>query len=186
VTAPHSVVSGEHIAQLCEIARGCPDGCFVEVGVYKGGTAYHLAKVAQEQRRAIYLYDTFTGIPWKDEIDAHPIGDFGDTSADAVRAAIPYATVLEGTFPYTLVEMGPIAFVHLDVDQYRSYMDCLRVLVPMMVKGGAMVFDDYGHLHGATVAVDEFFGKDRVLINTHIHSVPAGTVTIAGKAMVRF
>jgi O-methyltransferase len=156
----------------------------VEVGVYKGGTAYHLAEVAMEQGRAIYLYDTFTGIPWKDEIDTHPIGDFGDTSADAVRAAIPYAKVLEGVFPDTLVEMGPIAFVHLDVDQYRSYMDCLRVLVPMMVPGGAMVFDDYGWLDGATVAVNEFFGKERVLLSAQFTA--SGRIAMAGKAMVRF
>lgn len=186
MSAPNSVVSDEHVEQLCDVARTCPSGCFVEVGVYQGGSAYYLSAVAQEQGRAIYLYDTFTGIPHKDELDSHNVGDFSDTDVDAVRAAIPYATIVQGVFPQTMVEMGPIAFVHLDVDQYRSYLDSLSALAPLMVAGGAMVFDDYGHLVGATNAVNEFFGRDRVQINTYIYASPNGTATIIGKAMVRF
>ena len=174
MSAPYSLVSFEHIEEMCAVARGSPGGgCFVEVGVYQGGTAYHLAQIAQAQGRQIYLYDTFTGIPHKDEIDAHPVGDFADTSVEQVRAAIPYAQVIEGVFPDSMVPMGPVAFVHLDADQYRSYMDSLRVLVPLMMPGGAMVYDDYGCLAGATTAVNEFFGPDRVTHRT-------------GKAMVRF
>lgn len=163
MTAPDSLIHRGQIAEMCEIARRTPDGCFVEVGVYKGGSAYHLAKVADDQGRVLHLYDTFDGIPWRrDGIDEHPVGDFADTSVDAVRAAIPTAVIHEGTFPGTLAATGPIAFVHVDCDQYQSVRACITELWARMVPGAVMLFDDYGLLRGATLAVDESFVPERL------------------------
>lgn len=153
--APSSLIHPDNIQTLCEIASDCPPGCFVEFGVYQGGSAWHLSKIAEEQGREIYLYDTFTGIPFKDGIDSHAVGDFGDTSFEAVKAAIPYATVVQGVFPKSLVKMPPVAFAHIDADQYQSIKDACEVLGPMMVKGGSMVFDDVWCLEGATRALEE-------------------------------
>src|SRR5690349_978191 len=164
--APLSLVSPENIEWLCKLAKSSPEsGCFVEVGVYKGGAAWHLAKVAQEQGRSIFLYDTFTGIPFKDEIDGHNVGDFSDTDVQAVRAAVPYATVVQGLFPEEIRLMPPVAFAHIDVDQYRSTRDAVLALKPLMLPGGIMVFDDYGCLNSATVAIDEIFGDALVAHN---------------------
>lgn len=132
-----------------------PPGAFVEIGVYKGGSAWHLAEIAKAQKRPLYLYDTFTGIPFQDAIDYHKVGDFGDTSFAMVRDAIPYATVIRGVFPATYVEMGPIAFAHVDADQYQSIKDACERLGPNMVNGGVILFDDYGYIEGATKAVNE-------------------------------
>lgn len=134
-------------------------GCIVEVGVYKGGTAWHLAKVARARGVKLYLYDTFTGIPVSDPAmgDSHRVGDFGDTSFEVVRAAIPDAVICKGTFPGTLVPMGPISFVHCDCDQYQSVKDTIRTLVPLMLDGGIIVFDDYGCLQGAIRAIEEHY-----------------------------
>lgn len=155
MNAPPSLLQPDNIANLCEIAAACPPGCFVEFGVYQGGSAWHLAQLAQQQGRAIYLYDTFTGIPFKADIDAHVVGDFGDTSFERVKAAIPYATVIQGVFPQSIVPMPPVAFAHVDADQYQSIKDACAVLGPMMVAGGAIVFDDVWCLDGATKALQE-------------------------------
>lgn len=151
---------GEPTAQwLAAIAWAMPPGCIVELGVYKGGSAIYLAEVARAQGRKLFLYDTFTGIPVKDEVDPHGIGDFGDTSAHAVAEAIPDAVLVPGIFPDSLIEMPPIAFCHVDADQYRSVKAACEHFGPRMAKGGMMVFDDYRQLEGATRAVDECFGE---------------------------
>ena len=162
--APMSLVTGHVIDELIESARLTPSGAFIEVGVYKGGTAWHLAALARSQGRPLYLYDTFTGIPYADPaVDSHVVGDFRDTSAAAVQEAIPDAIIIEGIFPQSAIEMPPIAFAHLDCDQYQSIREASEYLIPRMVSGGVIWFDDYNCLSGATRAVHDVFG-DRVQI----------------------
>ena len=48
----------------------------------------------------------------------------------------------------------------IDADQYRSIKDSIAHLWPQIVPGGAMLFDDYKCLDGATRAVTEAFGYD--------------------------
>lgn len=153
---PISLVGTGAIEDLCQIAQASPPGCFVEFGVYQGGTAWHLAKIAKAQGRPLYLYDTFTGIPFKDDVDSHKVGDFNDTTLAQVQRAIPDAIYCVGVFPDTLVEMGPIAFVHVDADQYQSLKDAIRLFVPRMVRGASIVFDDYKCLAGADKAIAEW------------------------------
>lgn len=164
---PHSLVSGEVAAAMCVHAARCPPGCLVEVGVYHGGTAWHLAKVAAAQARTLYLYDTFSGIPYADRAagDSHGVGDFRDTSAAQVRVDIPDAIVVEGVFPCSALDMEPIAFVHLDCDQYQSYREALDYLVLRLVPGGLVWLDDYECLAGATRAVDEHLREGRVRLH---------------------
>ena len=52
------------LLELAATAKTTPAGCFVEVGVWKGGSASYLTEVAEQQNREIFLYDTFTGIPF--------------------------------------------------------------------------------------------------------------------------
>lgn len=143
--------------RLLQIAARTPTGAFVEVGVYQGGSAARLSNLADLQGRSIYLYDTFTGIPYRDPIDIHPVGDFSDTDQRLVRALCPNAIITAGCFPDSAVPMGPIAFAHLDCDQYRAYSESIDYLLPFMVRGGVMWFDDAPYLEGATQAVTERF-----------------------------
>jgi predicted O-methyltransferase YrrM len=169
---PGSLIGFDNIYDLCVLAKNCPPGCVVELGVYQGGSAWALAVIAKAQGRPLYLYDTFEGIPSKAEDDAHNIGDFADTSYEQVCASVPYATVVKGVFPESLIKMPPIAFAHIDADQYQSVKDAIEVLGPMMVSGGIMVFDDVNLLDGATRAF-----KESGLIEER---------TSQGKAMARF
>ncbi len=172
---PESIVGPHVIECLIETASGTPQGCFVEVGVYKGGTAWHLAKLAEDQGREIYLFDTFTGIPYKEPFDPITPGTFNDTSFEEVQKAIPYAKIIQGIFPQSsaAITLPEIAFVHLDCDQYQSIKEAAVFLTPHMVKGGIMWFDDYGCLEGANMAVNELF---------------AGRIegSVVGKSFVRF
>lgn len=165
---PHSLVDPAVARALCRLATTCPPGCLLEVGVWKGGTAWHLAIAAQEQGRTLYLYDTFTGIPHADPDmgDSHKVGDFSDgTSYAQVQMDIPTAIVVQGVFPESAMDMEPIAFAHLDCDQYRSYRDSIDHILPRMPAGGCIWLDDYDCLAGANRAVDEIVREGRVRLH---------------------
>jgi O-methyltransferase len=116
-------------------------------------------------QRTVHLFDTFEGMPETDPTrDLHGQGDFSDTSLKGVQAflsGLPSVQFYPGLFPDTA---GPVAdktfaFVHVDVDIYRSVLDCCEFFYPRLAVGGVMVFDDYGFRScpGARAAVDEFF-----------------------------
>lgn len=170
---PTTLISGDVMDDMVRTACATPQGAFVEVGVYQGGSAERLVELAENQHRAIYLYDTFTGIPYAMDVDAHKVGDFSDTSFEDIRQRFPYATVVQGVFPGSALEMGPIAFAHLDVDQFQSYVEACDYLAPRMLQRGVMWFDDYGCLAGATQALNGLY---------------SGRIEFAkcGKAMVRW
>ena len=144
---------------MVELARQAPAGLFVEVGVYQGGSAWHLAQVARERDAALHLFDTFTGTPFADPEDRDQVGSFSDTMLEAVRKAIPDAVFHPGLFPETLpADLVEIAFVHCDCDQYRSVRAVIEHLWPRLVPGGLMVFDDDntpGGKHAITEGIDE-------------------------------
>ena len=164
---PMSLVSPENVSFLIEMAKKTPAGIFIEVGVYHGGTAYYLNQVIKPRGFEFWLFDTFEGMPESTAgLDSHPVGDFADCSYDAVKALIPNAHIFKGVFPETLPKkIPPIAFAHIDCDQYESIKQCIIHLMPHLADGGIIYFDDYGCLDGATKAVDEFCPQRYILPN---------------------
>jgi hypothetical protein len=49
-----------------------------------------------------------------------------------------------------------MAILRLDTDWYESTKHELEHLFPLLVGGGFLIIDDYGHWEGARKAVDEF------------------------------
>ena len=161
-----SAIPEAAIRSLIYYAERAPRGATVEIGVWKGGSALALSEVRPDP---IYLYDTFTGIPYAGELDTgNPVGKFADTSAEAVQALIPRATVVKGLFPDTLVDMPPVGFVHADADQYESTKAILLTMPARMVKGGFILFDDFNtpDCEGCTKAVMEFAPRFMLLNDT--------------------
>jgi O-methyltransferase len=141
------------------------DGDAAEIGVFRGGTAKLLAKVLSGSRKTFHLFDTFSGMPSTDPSkDIHREGDFAETSLEGVMAYLSDCWNVKfypGFFPDSANEVreGKFCFVHIDVDIFKSVLDCCSFFYPRMSSGGLMVFDDYGFLScpGAKEAVDEFF-----------------------------
>ena len=178
---PPSLLDPSALAELFDAAWAAPAGDIVEVGVYRGGSAVVLHGVAKARGYTLWLYDTFTGIPYADpdKGDTHQVGDFSDTSPDEVGRACPGAVVTVGTFPDTLgPEPSRVALAHIDCDQYAAIYGALDALAPRMVSGGVIILDDYGHLAGATRAVNAW-----LLDGKHTRTL---TVSLAGKARVTF
>jgi len=154
-----SAISESNLKYLADVAATAPSGAFVEVGVYRGGSAQRLYWVAERQGRALHLFDTFEGIPHKSEFDHHNVGDFADgVDLIAMREAMPRATFYKGIFPDTLPEtLTRIAFVHDDSDQYESTRAVIERLYPKLVPLGIIYFDDYWTptCPGSRRAIDE-------------------------------
>jgi hypothetical protein len=162
---PASLVGEFHLNEMLTRAEATPPGCFVEVGVYKGGSAYRLQELAKRQNRALFLYDTFAGIPYESPVDSHHIGDFADVDLDQVVSLFPYARVVKGIFPNSAVGMPGIAFAHIDCDQYQCVFESALYLQPRMVADGVIWFDDSPCLAGARQAVLELYA-DRVQLSS--------------------
>ena len=143
------------------------EGEIWECGVYKGGTAAMLAGIAGRGApgKRVRLFDTFQGIPETDAIvDIHKKGDFHDATLADVRDYVKHKDITvyhQGLIPQTFdgLEASRIAFAHIDVDIWKSVMDCCTFIFPRLSVGGFMLFDDYGFpsCPGARKAVDEFF-----------------------------
>lgn len=170
----HSVVPDWKIKIFVRLVNDsfAVDGELWECGVYRGGTASRIIEEVKRsgQRRTIRLFDTFDGIPNAiGGIDQHHIGDFADSRFDDLRRFVEscgiheLVSIYKGTMPesFSGLERSKISFAHIDVDTYRSHIDCLDFVYPRMQPGGIIVFDDYdiASCQGAKRAIDEFFSS---------------------------
>jgi O-methyltransferase len=161
-----TLVDRRRLYMLMQLARQTArvPGDLAEVGVYLGGTAKLLARLAAVQKKLL-LFDTFSGMPDTDAAhDFHRRGDFADTSLDSVRAFLrgcPNIEIHPGLFPESAAAARDRAFslVHVDVDVRSSVTACCEFFYPRLSRGGVLVFDDYGMVTcpGAKRAVDDFF-----------------------------
>ena len=164
----YTLVSLDRCYTLYSFARNSLElkGDFAECGVYKGGTAILLASLVKGREKVLHLFDSFEGLPDADSHDnVYGKGDFSDTSELAVRSRMKAGgsdTVLHvGWIPQTFAGMDASAFslVHVDVDLFQPALDCCSFFYPRLVRGGVMIFDDYGFpaCLGEKKAVDDYF-----------------------------
>ena len=164
-------------------------GDFVECGVWKGGSsmliAYFLLKLGEEKRK-IYLYDTFTGMSEpteKDKLISTAIPAIDILKEDnGVLAFAPLDEVkrnmlftdypeeniifvkgkVEDTIPGTLPSC--VSLLRLDTDWYESTYHELRYLFPLLSDKGVIIIDDYGYWAGAKEAADKYFHENKIPI----------------------
>lgn len=178
------------------------EGDIVECGVWRGGISMIVASVLKTHNsdKKIYMYDTYAGM--SEPIDKDVRFDGADATSkwnerkkddgtnawdfatlDEVKnnmAKIGYEHVeyvqgkVEDTIPATIPEK--IALLRLDTDWYESTKHELEYLFPLLVPGGILVLDDYGHWVGARTAVDEYFAKHNIkmLLNRIDHGARIG------------
>lgn len=165
-------------AQVREVdALGIP-GCLVECGVWRGGASAAMAlshKLQGEPHRDIHLFDSFAGMPPADPVrdGEKAVRQVGTCSAGirdskyAMEYIAAYPAGLthfhEGWFadtvPAAAGELGPIAILRLDGDWYRSTMECLEHLYPLLSVGGWLILDDYDAWPGCRLAANEYMSR---------------------------
>jgi hypothetical protein len=156
------------------VVKNQVEGDFVECGCARGGSAALMALTLARlgQRRKLWLFDTFEGLPAPTsddpdfEIARLLIGKCRG-QIEEVRAffheleAAEGVEFVKGLFRDTLPLSGidRIALLHIDGDWYESVRVCLEDLYDKVVPGGIIQFDDYGYWKGARKAVDEFMAQ---------------------------
>jgi hypothetical protein len=151
-------------------------GDFVECGVWKGGSSMMaaLSFIHFGKNKELWLYDTFTGMPEATEADVDFKGlkgidykeeswpTLGDVAKNMAEIEYPnHVRYVKGDVLDTLHRPGHtpyrISLLRLDTDWYESTLHELTHLYPLLVPGGVLIIDDYGHWQGARKAVDEYF-----------------------------
>jgi hypothetical protein len=163
-------------------------GDIVECGVWKGGSAMLAALTLLElgdRRRTLWLCDTYEGMTPHGEHD-QAVAGVGPEHFEGSVLAVPLEEVFANvaTTGYPMENVAPvvgdlttdkpydympskIALLRLDTDWYESTKIELEMLYPLVVPGGVVIADDYGHWLGQGKAVDEYFEADppRPLLN---------------------
>jgi O-methyltransferase len=194
---PFTLTSPERIAALRAavehlVATGVP-GAFVECGVWRGGSAMVMAATLHElgvTDRDIYLFDTYTHMPFPGEED---VDVFGRAAADYYEVAseaeafryLPFESVqaavastgypserlhfVKGMVEETIPGAAPaeIALCRLDTDWYASTAHEMEHLYPRISPGGVLLIDDYGHFQGSKKAVDEYIADHGLHLLLH-------------------
>jgi O-methyltransferase len=162
------------------------EGDLLEVGAWRGGSGALIARRAElsQIRSSVYLCDTFEGVvkaSWRDSV--YRGGEHGDASRSDVeslisRLGLRNVTIHQGVFPNSTPEAlreGRLRFCHIDVDVYESANDILSWVWPRLVRGGIVVYDDYGFqsCNGITQHVeDQRSLPDRLFIhNLNGHAI---------------
>jgi hypothetical protein len=76
--------------------------------------------------------------------------------------------LVKGLVENTIPEQAPekIALLRLDTNFYRSTKHELIHLFPRLQRGGILIIADYGALHGARVATDEYLAENKLAFLT--------------------
>ena len=137
------------------------DGDMAELGVCRGATAKLIATICPH--KTVHLFDTFAGLPCKDEsCDTLNLGDCPSDFDEVKKYLAEYSNVVfhVGLFPETAKGLeARFCFVNLDADQYRSMLDGLIYFYPHMVLGGIIVLHEYQLFAGVRKAVEDYSVK---------------------------
>ena len=159
---------------------------FIEVGVWKGGTAAIIGKklALLNSNANFYICDTFSGVVKASEKDiTYKGGEHADTSLEIVENLLSdnYTNIkiLKGVFPNETAQQIPVndlfGFCHIDVDVYDSAKDIVDWIWDKLIIGGVVIFDDYGYstCTGITRFVNEQKNsRDRIITyNYNGHAV---------------
>lgn len=161
---------------ICELAELLKmrnvKGDVAELGVYKGELAKYLNAYFVDSE--LYLLDTFEGFDNRDttfentnNLSSASVGDFSDTSLEAVKAKMPCLDkchFIKGYFPQSASQIPNDArfkFVNLDTDLYQPILAGLEFFYPRLNSGGVILIHDYTNptYPGVKKAVHEFAGK---------------------------
>lgn len=151
------------------------EGDVVECGIWQGG--YLILARMLSPDRLCWGYDTFTGMTEPGAFDVTRGGRKGKAGKSAASMETVIANfertgtydphrlrLIKGPVESTLTEAenrpDKIALLRLDTDWYASTKAELDHLWPLLVPGGVLIVDDYGHWMGARRAVTEYFGNN--------------------------
>ena len=132
------------------------EGDLVECGTYKGRHSIAILNYidwnTSRNKKKFYLFDTFEGLSKKisdnDDIKSYE-KSYEDYDLETVQSTFSEydgIEIIKGVVPYSLnqADITKVSFLHIDMNSAKPEVEALDYFLPLMVKGGAVVFDDYG------------------------------------------
>jgi O-methyltransferase len=164
-----TVPEGIYITNFLHLSL-CSPGDVCEFGVAQGATSALLANEIKRKGRALWLYDSFDGLPEstsEDELPPASIKHAMATPERLVHARLRQPPlcfenyhVVKGYFKNLAGTPGPenISFAYVDFDLFAPILDALDFVHPRLTGNGAIIVDDYGDgsWAGARKAVQQF------------------------------
>jgi len=139
------------------------EGDVVECGVYKGGSAFEMAKVIHKTYKQLHLFDSFEGFGPRSLQDNTYDNVFSKNNFEQVKEVFceySFVNLYKGWIPevFSLSSISNICFAHVDVDLYAPTKDSLEFIWPKLSIGGKIIVDDYfcWQCEGCTIAVNNF------------------------------
>ena len=156
------------------------EGDIIECGVFRGGTSVKMGLKLKElgSDKKIHAIDTFEGHPFdstedieKDGVKHHYLGRYNNTDIESVKKAAlkkgaDNVIYYKGDCQFILPKFTDkkICFAHIDVNTYKSTLECTEILQKIIVNKGIIVFDDYNDSIGATKAINELIPKNQLTV----------------------
>lgn len=164
-------------------------GSIVECGVHKGSSLmlfYHLSSILEPYAftRKIIGFDTFCGFRSITKKESATLDEemFSDTSYEILKKAvelndmnrvgahIPKCDIVKGDAVITIPKYKQenpeliIAMLYLDFDLYEPTIVALKEFLPLVPKGGIVVFDELNikKFAGETAALKEYFDLNKI------------------------
>lgn len=156
------------------------EGSYVEIGVYKGGSALsalNYMKLTNANREA-YFVDTFSGFTYEAAINSWDSEWFGTHIINS-DASLTYEEVKNNletvNYPFRLLQANicdendweklptEIALLNIDVDMYEPTIAGLRYGCKTLISGGMILLEDSAstpRLYGAQFAMHEFLASE--------------------------
>ena len=167
------------IRELKRVINNGTKGDVVEFGCYVGTTSVYLAQtLMDDDKRRLFVYDSFQGLPEKTKEDISPLGESfkpGELFVakkqfikNMIQARVTMPQIKKAWFSDLTNEDIPekISFAFLDGDYYASVMTPLKLIESRLAPGSTVVVDDYANsaLPGAAKAVNEWLLKHKATI----------------------
>ena len=121
-------------------------GNILDIGCLQGGAGFLMAKA--NKKGSTYLFDTFEGFLEEEEFHKKKHFVYRDIDIVNVRKLrLKNTKIYKCKFPNNLsssFKKKKFKLCHLDVNTYKSTKNSFQFIKNRMIKGGVIVFDDYG------------------------------------------
>jgi len=161
----------EHLVMATHIMRipKAVEGCVVECGSYKGGSATNLSLVCELCDRTLEVFDSFAGLPEPSAADKQHLlvglqqvhtyekGSWSGGLEEVKENIRQYGAIArcnfhKGYFDETVPTFKePVVFAFLDVDLTDSLQTCLRYLWPLLQDGCSLFTHEAQHMEIASL-----------------------------------
>lgn len=122
------------------------EGQILDIGCLMGGSGFIMAKT--NLKGNTYLFDSFSGFKKDDGLhkkDVFVYKDIDFIKENIKKLTLKRIDVFKGYFPKNLkVKIEKVKLCHVDVNTYTDTKKIFNFLHKKIIKGGIIVFDDFG------------------------------------------